>query len=68
MSDGKTGRRPRTGKVIRVRVSEHVFSVYLPALQARYKLDRQLAGGMALEAAADHRILLDTPPTEPPPA
>lgn len=59
MSDGKPGRPPRTGTVIRVRVSEHVLQVYFPKLAERYPtLDRAAIGGIALEAAAKLELLV----------
>jgi hypothetical protein len=60
MSDGKPGRPPRTGKVIRVRVSDHVLQVYFPKLALHYPtLDRAALGGIALEAAAKINLLVE---------
>jgi hypothetical protein len=66
MSDGKPGRPPRSGTVIRVRISEHVLRNYFPALKRRYpKLDRAALGGIALEAAAKLNLLVgDTQSTD----
>jgi hypothetical protein len=59
MNDGKPGRPPRTGTVIRVRVSEHVLQVYFPKLAQRWPtLDRAALGGIALEAAAKANLLV----------
>jgi hypothetical protein len=63
MSDGKPGRPPRTGTVIRVRVSEHVLQVYFTKLARRYPtLDRAAIGGIALEAAAKNNLLVENEP------
>lgn len=63
MSDGKAGRPPRTGTVIRVRISDHVLQVYFPKLGRRYPtLDRAAIGGIALEAAAKLQLLVESEP------